>query len=330
MPEAKQRKGLYAVLAAVTVLGGWYMLHAFRASAADALPGLLLLAPKESSFIGYADLETLRESPLAQQFTAMAPPATVDPDYADFVNGTGFDYQRDLDHVLVAAGEAPGQTLMFAEGRFNREKIEQYVLRSGKFAEENGHPVYVVPSATPGKNIQFAFLAADRIAFANGGDLSAVLSASAAAELDPAMRERISRVAGAPLFAAIKGSALNGSLGMAGAGGAGLSALFAPVRWVSLAARPDGETVLLSAEGECDRAEEAQKVASALDLLRNIFRGAMADPKARGQMPAESAAATSKLLEGMKITTESTRVRLLVSLTPDMLRLPAAPPAAGQ
>lgn len=65
-------------------------------------------------------------------------------------------------------------------------------------------------------------------------------------------------------------------------------------------------------------------MASALEFLRVILRGALADPKARGQISADSAAAAAKLLDSVKITTETVRVRVSTSLSQDMLGIPAA------
>jgi hypothetical protein len=329
---AIKRSALYLLAVALAAAGLFYAVRVHRASAASAFPDLLELAPSDSTMIGYADLRTLRESPLVQQLAAMAQPPQVDRDYADFVAATGFDYQRDLDHLLILGrpGAAPGGALVFAEGRFDRQKIEQYALRSGKRAQENGRAVYVVPSTTPGKNIRIAFLAPDRIELSDGGELP-VLSTNSSATIDPAMRGRLSRIAGAPVFAEFKATEFASRIGPdSGSPVAAFSSPFRSLQWVSLAFRPDGQEMILSIEGECDTPEAAQRVAGTLELLRGIFRGALSNPKARGQMPAESAVATGKLLDAMKITTEAERARILVSVTPEMLRLslPSSTPAA--
>ena len=187
-----------------------------------------------------------------------------------------------------------------------------------------------MPSTTQGKNIRLEFLAANRVVLSDGGDLSALPSSNSSAALDPGMRDRLSRIAGAPVFAEINAAEFSSRAGANGGNQtAGFSATFASLRWISLAARPDGEQVFLSAEGECDNPQGAQRVAGTLELLRGILRGALADPKARGQMPPESAAAAGKLLENMKITTEEMRARVLVAVTPEMLRLPPNPVPAG-
>ena len=126
--------------------------------------------------VAYADVTALRNSVLVQYLAAMAQPTVTDPDYAEFVRSTNFDYQRDLDRVLLTVRSGPvAETLVFADGRFDRERIEQYALRSGKSHEQDGHRVYVVPSAKSGKNISITFLNAGRIALSDGGDIASAL-----------------------------------------------------------------------------------------------------------------------------------------------------------
>jgi hypothetical protein len=312
---------------ATTALGALalgYGLRLHSAAVTESPSDLLELAPADAVVIAYADLAVLRQSPLAQRLAAMAQPSSVGSDYAAFVRATGFDYQRDLDRAVLAThpGSPAAQTLVFAAGRFDQKKIEEYALHSGKLEQESGHPVYVTPSVTPGKNVSLTFLSTDRMALADGGDLSVVLAGGSRAPLDPALQERLARVAGAPLFVVAKAPAA-GFTGSARTAGAASS--FDALRWLSLAARPEGDHVLLSVEGECDSLEKAQELANALEFLRSLARGALADPKARGQMPAATAEAVSQLFQAAVITTDVSRVRVLVTVTPGMLGAAAAP-----
>lgn len=318
---------LAIVAVGVCTVGLGYELRARSATDAGSLPALLNMAPADSTFIAYADVAALRQNPLLQRAAAMAQPPTEDRDYVDFVHATGFDYQRDLDRVLLATGPgaAAGGTIAVAEGRFDQKKIEEYALRSGKIENQNGRAVYVVPSATPGKNISFAFLSAERIAVSDGGNLFAMSGGLSPAPLDSAMHERLSRVAAAPFFFAAK-TPTRSATGTAAA--PGTPSLLESVRWVDFAARPDNGNVILSAEGECSSPEEAQKVATTLQFLRGVLQGALADPKAATHMSPASASATAQLLKAANITTTAERVRLLVTMTPDMLNLNAAAPAA--
>jgi hypothetical protein len=307
---------------AVCAVGLGYELRARSATDVESLPELLNMAPADSNFIAYADVAALRQNPLVQRAAAMAQPPAQDRDYLEFVQATGFDYQRDLDRVLLATepGAASGGTIAVAEGRFDQKKIEEYALRSGKLENENGRAVYVMPSATPGKNVSFAFLSADRIAVSDGGNLFATSGGLSPAPLDSAMHERLSRVAAAPFFFAAKTPA-RGATGTAAA--PGTPSLLESVRWLDFAAQPDNGNVILSAEGECSSPEEAQKVATTLQFLRGVLQSALADPKAAAHMSPASASATAQLLKAASITATAERVRLLVTMTPDMLNAAA-------
>jgi len=319
----QRRNVLLLGAVAAVLLGMWFGPRIRRGPQADSLPDLLALAPADSTMIVYADLAALRRAPLVERLISMAPPVNLDRDYTEFVRGTGFAFERDLDRLMLVSRSGPtGQTLAFAEGRFDRQKIGQYALRSGRLENHNGHPLYILPSATPGKNISITFLKGDRIALSDGGNPLTMLPdvpTESPGAFEPALRERLSRVGGSPFFAVAK-LPQPGAVGSAPTeAAANLSTPFQYVRWISLAARPDDEQVILSAEGECDGAENAQKVATALEFLRSLLSGGLSDPKARGRMPAETAVAASRLLQAAKISNDADRVRLLLAVTPDMV-----------
>jgi hypothetical protein len=285
------------------------------------LPDLVALAPADSTVIMAADLGALRNSAILQKLQAAAPSPTFDKDYTDFVAATGFDYQRDLDRVVMAVRSEPTkQTIILAEGHFDRQKIGQYVLRTGKSENRNGHTVYMMPSTTPGQSVYLTFLEGNRLAMSYGNDLSPVLS-GAHAQLDPALEQRISRVSGSPFFAVAKTpNAPSASAGNA----ANPIAPFQQLRWVSFAARPEAGDVIFSIEGECDSPEQAQKVAAALEFFRTLLRGELSDPKTRGKMTDEQLTAINRFLTAANITSETARVRLLLTVTPDMIPTPKA------
>ena len=162
--------------------------------------------------IAYVDVAALRETKLVQQLAAMAQPSTVDRDYADFVAATGFDYQRDLDRVLVTA--RPGVSLRLGdrgicrglpsppEDRAVRLAVGKLLLRAGKR-----------PPGVWGKALRNAWekYRAGLFGFRPLGALpteatreSAVFSAKSPAILDSDMRARLSRVSSAPVFAEVK------------------------------------------------------------------------------------------------------------------------------
>jgi hypothetical protein len=321
-----KRNTIIAALTGILLVGvaARYAPQLRHQARADSLPELIDLAPADSTLVTYADLAALRASPLVQVLAALAQPSNVDRDYAEFVRATGFDYQKDLDRFLVATRTGTAaQTVVFAEGRFDRARIEGYAMRSGTLVNQNGHTVYVMPG-TAGKKVSLTFLAANRIVLSDGGDLPSALPPGTAASLDPGLRERISRVAGAPVFAVANA----GAIAQDNAGGAPsvmAGTPFASLRWVSLAARPEGAHAVLSIEGECDSPADAQKVAGSLEVVRGMLHGGLTDPKSRGQMSAETALAADRMLQGVQVSTDAERVRLLLTLTPELLAPPAAP-----
>jgi hypothetical protein len=86
-----------------------------------------------------------------------------------------------------------------------------------------------------------------------------------------------------------------------------------------LAIKPDGEALLISVEGECDDSLQAQNLSTSLDFLRTILPAGLTGPKIRGQMSAENAALAARLVEAAEITTNNDRVRLLLTVSPDMI-----------
>jgi hypothetical protein len=303
---------LSAAIVGTVILAYELRVHVFRAD--HSFPELIELAPAHPTFIAYIDLAELRKEPLIGHLAALAEPVIADPDYEQFISSTGFDYQRDLDQVAIAA-TADGK-LVIADGRFDRKKIEEYALRSGTVERRDGHTIYVMKSKIPGRDISLTFLGAHRIVLGEGGDFMGYLT-SPRAPLDPAMRQRLSRVAGSPAFAGWK---IPDSLRQA-AGRTGTFTVPAlqSLRGIDLAIKPEAQQLLISVEGECDDAPQAQNLSASLNFLRTILPAGLAGTKMRGQMSAENAALVARLVDATEITTNNDRVRLLLTVSPDMI-----------
>lgn len=322
-----------AVLAAAGVAFG---VHRYRqASPAGPAAELLSYAPADSSVVAYADVAALRGSPLLVKLAALAPAAAPDRDYAEFLQATNFQYERDLDRVGVAQrsrGNAQ-ETYVVAEGRFDRKKIAAYALRSGRVERQNGADVYIVPTNGPAKNLSFTFLDERHIALASGPNLAPLLAPHRATNLPRALQERIARLAGSPVFAVGRMSAsLNNEakqLPLGGLRSDQLDALVAGLRWVSFAARPEGDHLRIVLEGECDTEENARQLAGAVKTLAFVGQMALSDPKTRKRMDPESVAALEELLKSAEVSRENLGetqgVRLILDLSPKLLD--AAKPA---
>ncbi len=312
-----RRIGLLLAAIVVTVILAYELrVHIFPGD--HSFPELIELSPAHSTFIAYIDLAELRKEPLIGHLAALAAPVVVDPDYEEFISSTGFDYQRDLDRVVISA--TADEKLAIAEGRFDRKKIEEYALRSGSIEKKDGRTVYVMKSKVRGQDISLTFLGAHRIVLGEGGDFIGYLT-SPRAPLDQAMRQRLSRVAGSPAFAGWK---IPDSLRRAaGRTGSFTVPALQSLRGIDLAIKPERQQLLISVEGECDDAPQAQNLSASLNFLRTILpaglAGALTGSKTRGQMSAENAALAARLVEATEITANDDRVRLLLTVSPDMI-----------
>lgn len=331
------------LVAAVSAPTLYYLHRGSSAAQTAAPPELISLAPAGASYVFYADLAALRESTLLARIAAVAPQPSADREYAEFIRATDFDYSRDLDRVVLAARpESPENfTVVVAEGRFKREKIIAYALRSGRVERQNGTEVYVVPTAAhpsgalkaSAKEVAFTFLGSNRLALADGLSLTPLLGPHALAGPDPEMRERIAHVAGAAVFAVGRVGPVPENFSLGGLRSDQFTNLVRSLRWFSLAARPESDRMKVALEAECDSAGNARQIAGTLEGLRLVAQAALADPRTRQQIPPETSAALEALLQAVEVSRDNQRVRLLLEFTPQMLnaarpKSPAASPPA--
>ncbi len=75
---------------------------------------------------------------------------------------------------------------------------------------------------------------------------------------DPA-RERAARLDGAAMFAITRVPPIPDNFAAGGAQSAQFASLARSVQWITLAARPEGDNLRISLEGECDNSTDAIK-----------------------------------------------------------------------
>lgn len=291
------------------------------------------LAPADSNLVFFADMAALRASPLLEQLKSMAPSPTPDPDYAAFVRASGFDYQSDLDKVLLASHQADGKTelVAIAEGRFDRQKIRSYALANGKLERHSGVDVYLLPSGTPGspqeKTIALAFLSDTRIAISDSGNLDSFLAgpdraratqALAAGELS--LDERVSHVGDAPLFLVTRVPDEPANWAPGGVHSDQLNDLVRSVQWIDLKIEPAADHLHVTLEGECVDAEKATSLEGTLTGLRFLAEAYLGTPNAQKQMDPQNLALARQLLDSAVVTHSDRWVALSVDLTQDFLK----------
>ena len=304
--------------------------HTGMATIAGPPPRLMSQFHVDAPAVGYIDVATLRASAFFGQIAASLPAAEQDPEYAEFVRATGFDYTRDLDRAAVAAwpGSPAAPVVVLVEGRFDFDKIRQYALRSGTVSSRGDKQIYEVRVNGPAKTISFAFLAPNRLALASGKSLDAVLGPAPDVRADPAMRQRIQQVAGASLFGVARTDDLPKDLSLDISHSDQLGRLLRSVRYLTLVGRPEGERFGVVLDAECDSKTNAFQLASLLGGMRWVGRAALADPKTRRQLEPQTVTLLDNLLRALDVSHQDQRVELRVALTPEMLNAALKSPAA--
>lgn len=173
------RRTLPIVLAVVAIAAAVTFAVELR-KAAPPEPARLL--PGADAFV-YADLGWARKAnggkPL---FAGSDAPVTHDPDYEQFIQETGFDFERDLDAAAFAIhypqswpGGGTGGSASeprFSEvftGRFDESKCLTYLKRTAKTVENyNSVDIFTIPLY--GRSFRIAILSVDTVAASNHDD----------------------------------------------------------------------------------------------------------------------------------------------------------------
>ncbi len=165
MPRLSRRT-LYSLLAASALVVALGVLVFLRFHAPPEVARLL----PESDAIVYLNLKPIRT---ATHFDAN--PVAPAPDYARFLESTGFRWERDLDRIAVALHRMPDPKgpngpvayTAVAEGRFDAPRLAAW-LRSNSTAQETyaGHTIYTVP-AQEGRVLRVVPLGFDLLAASN-------------------------------------------------------------------------------------------------------------------------------------------------------------------
>jgi hypothetical protein len=294
-----------------------------------APPSIFSELPPAAPVIGYAnvaDIRALQNTPLGSVLGLAAPGPAEDREYRDFVRDTGFDYARDLDKVAVAfwpanlmqptAGIGQNRVLAVADGRFDENKIESYALRSGKLVKHGERSVYDVPGNPP---VAFEFLSPTRMLIASGQDPASLLATADESSTGAAMQARVSRVAGAPIFAVARTDKLPKSFYSNFKNSPQLEQLARSIQELTLSAQPNGKDIHTVVDAQCDSMKNAVYISTLLDTFRMLGRAELADPNVRRQMTKQQHTFLTGLLNHATVNRDSNWVRLTFDVTPAML-----------
>jgi len=288
--------------------------------------------PAEANVVVYVDLVQLRSSPFFAQLLAWAPQPAPDIEYAQFLQSTGFNYERDLDRLALGVNPQSQNLAAFAiaEGRFDRKKIGAYASQFGSLKTADGKTLYAVPISGSSRKSFFVFLRDDRIAWANDSSFFQRPSSNPPAE----WREHFSRLAGTPLFVILRPDSSTASALAQAPGGLRspqLASLLSQLQWISIAGKPDGNLLRVVIDGECPVEVTIRQLKEVLGGIAILAQAGLNDPKTRRQMDPQLREAYLELLQSVDIQQldrgSSKSVRIVFDVTPKLLQAAHNPAA---
>jgi len=154
---------------------------------------LLARFPVEDATVVDADFVAMRRAGLLPDRKL-----PLEPEYKQFVEGTGFDYRKDLDSVTASFSKSG--SFYIARGRFDWRKLREYATHQGGSCYQE---LCRMQGSTPDRRISFLPLRDDTMALAVGtNDLAATLLTK---QGDPVQAQLPS----APVWVSVPGSALH-------------------------------------------------------------------------------------------------------------------------
>jgi len=289
---------------------------------------VLSFLPRDPAAVVYIDFAALRQTTFLAQFAAWAPQPQKDPEYAQFLQDTGFDFERDLDHLAIATQKsADASALTFiAEGKFDRKKISAYALRNGKRQNANDREIFSVPLDAGKTTLSFTFVSDRLVVLTDSSNgLADTLGALGKWPGESDWQQRFTRLAGAPVFAVVHQDA-GAALANKAPGGfrsPQLSSLLDQLQWLTIAGKPGGDQLQIVAEGESASETTSHQLADLLNGVVILAQTGLNDPKVRQQLNPEVRQAYLDLLKSADISKldrgETKAVRLVFSVTPAFL-----------
>jgi hypothetical protein len=283
---AKNRILIAAVAFAVFLAAFFAYLHRNPNVSLGDRDEMLALMPEDASVVVFLDLEQLRASPFLTELLRWAPKIAPDADYAQFLQATGFNYETDLDRLALSINrQSPNATAFAAaDGRFDRKKIEAYASRYGSLKTADGKTLFAVPSNGSNRKAFFTFLKDARIAWAND---SSYFFHEVRGSSSEEWHDHFQRLAGTPLFAVLRqdsGTAAAFAQAPGGLRSPQLAALLAQLQWISISAKPEGNRLRVSMEGECLAESTEHQLKEMLSGMVVLAQMGLNDPKTRKQL----------------------------------------------
>ncbi len=224
--------------------------------------------PEEGTALSI-DVRTLREAGLLPGSKA-AP----EPEYKQFVDGTGLDYRRDID--LVVSSFSKSGNYFIARGRFDWNKLRDYAVRQGGSCYQQ---LCRMQGSTPERHISFLPLRNDTIAVAVSTD---DLAAARLAKTGPRVT---SQLPATPVWLSVPGVVLQQRNALPPGLRMVLSSLVKADRVVITVAPGTGieAGIFAHLDASCRTADDARVLASQLRSTTGMLKQALLTNKEAGQ-----------------------------------------------
>jgi hypothetical protein len=232
----------------------------------EDMPRVLGRFPAEEAVALHIDFSALRKAGMLAESSV-----PLEAEYKQFVEGTGFNYRKDLDGVTASFSKSGN--FFIARGRFNWRKLREYAAKQGGSCYQD---LCRMQGSQPERRISFVPLEPDIMALAVSTD---DLAANRLTKEGPPVKAELPA---APAWIAIPGSALRESAVMPPGLGLMLSALKSADRLV-VTVSPAANGLAAKMEATCETQDDARVLASQLRTVTAKLKTAMeSDPRAQG------------------------------------------------
>jgi hypothetical protein len=296
------------------------------------------LMPDTASAVIFVSLKEFDQTPFFTKLNNWAPQSKLDPEYAQFLTATGFNYERDLDRLGIAILEQRTARTFFAvaEGKFNRKKIEAYALQHGSRKSNAGREFFTIhPNAGAGE-MAFTFLSKNRIVLSNDQLFPRAIGERNNNAEAAEWRTRFDRLAGSPVFAVIRqNSEISAGLTARAPGGLRspqLASLLNQLQWISIAGKPDNDRLRVVVDGESASDSTNRQLTDLCNGVLLLAKMGLNDARTREQLDPDARRVYLDVLKNAEVTKlnrgDTKSVRLMFEITPELLKLagPLAPP----
>lgn len=247
------------ILSCALALGVAYWWFTPRASDAARLLSAL---PQDRATLLYLDVAALRKDGILDLVAGSK--AAEDPDYRQFIEQTGFDYQTDLD--AVAASFAPGSTYFAVRGRFRWKQLTSYAESHGGHCRDT---ICTMAGSAPDRNISFYPLESNILAMAVAAQPTAVTRIVAAPRGQPASAAPLP--AAGPLWMSVPPPVFENLDSFPDGTRSFLSPLARAAR-ITFAAGPKGNAIELRLEVTCATPEMAAELVKRLSDTTGLLK----------------------------------------------------------